>query len=158
MSTVNRDGLGRENESNRVFENLFGKASEMDLVEAEALLSAAGIHREELQANLHRRFHRELQRYRRAGKPAPRLLGQAAEDLLPIGMPARNERELYGQAQFVVKRAVARAKVWLTLAQGQEVPVFTMAYRQKKELSDRDKKVLDAVTEALRKRIRHETK
>lgn len=158
MSTSTEDELGREYYGDRIFENLFGKASEMDSVEAEALLRAAGIDREVFQANLHRRFERQLRRYRTAGKPVPQLLEKAADDLLPIRAPARNEKELYRQAKRVVRRALERAKVWSRIAEGQEVPVFTMAYRHKKQLSERDKKILDAVAEALRKRFRDESK
>jgi hypothetical protein len=158
MSTAREDELGREYYEDLVFENLFGKAIEMDAIEAEALLGTAGIDREVLQANLHRRFERQLRRYRSAGKPVPRLLEKAADDLLPTTAPARNEKELYRQAKQVVRRALERAKVWSRIAEGLEVPVFTMAYRHKKQLSERDKKILDAVTEALRKRVRDESK
>jgi hypothetical protein len=134
-------------------DGLFGEAAEMDSFEAEALLRAAGMDPDGLKSRLYQRLDQQAQTHGRRGKPLPRVYMQALDDLRPLTLPARKEAEILGQAKAAVNRVIERAKSLSKLLEGQSAPTFTMAYRNKKKLSPRDKQLLDSVTEEQRKRV-----
>jgi hypothetical protein len=125
----------------------------MDSLEAQTLLHSAGIEPEDLKVRLEERLDRQAETYRRAGKPVPVLLKRALDDLRPLTSAPRNESELARQAKAAVRGVMERVKLLRSLRLEKGAPGFTMGYRNKKELSDRDKKLLDAVAEELRKRV-----
>jgi hypothetical protein len=133
-------------------DNLFGDAAEVDTLEAESLLRAGGIDPDALKSRLYQRLHRQAQKHKRGGKPLSQRFAAALNDLRPL-TPLQNETEIVRQAKTVVKRVIERAKLLSKLLEGQDAPTFTMAYRNKKELSDQDKRLLDSVVEDQRKRV-----
>jgi hypothetical protein len=135
-----------------ISDNLFGDAAEMDALEAESLLRAGGIDPDALKSRLYQRLHRQAQNHKRGGKPLSQRFTEALDDLRPL-TPLQNEIEIVRQAKTTVKRVIERAKLLSKLLEGQDAPTFTMAYRNKKELTDRDKEILDSVAEEQRKRI-----
>lgn len=125
----------------------------MDTFEAEGLLRTIGIDPDAVKVALYRRFRRQAKTHWREGKPLPPLLKQALEDLRPVTAPLRREKELARQARTAVKRVIERVNALPGLLRMESNPAFSMAYRNKKELSDHDKEVLDTVADDLRKRI-----
>jgi hypothetical protein len=133
--------------------SLFGEAVEMDSSEAEALLRVGGIDPESLKSGLYRRLRQQAQARRNGGKSLPKIFTEALDALRPLAPSSQIETEIVRQTKAAVKRVIEKAKSLHLLLEGQDVPAFTMAYRNKKELSPRDKELLDSVTEAQRKRI-----
>jgi hypothetical protein len=136
----------------RLSEGLFGEPAEIETAEAEELLKAAGIDPARLQESFHQRFHDERERYRKAGHPVPPLLEKALADLR-----SRAEQEPEESAESrTARRTIARllqeiAKLPDRLNAGFQ-PAFTAAYRNRTELSDRDKMTLDRITADLKKK------
>ena len=154
MNRANKNALHEANKQLlRLSDGLFGEASELDSVEAEGLLRKTGIEPDVLTDALYRRFELQAKTYWRKGKPLPSLLKKALEDLRPPTAPPRNERELAREARMVVRRLIERLTRLPDLLLTKPTPPITVAYRNKKEISDRDKTLLDRVSDDLRKRI-----
>lgn len=137
---------------NRVSESLFGEAAEVETAEAEELLKAAGIDPGELKNRLYRRMAERSQTYSGSGRPVPPLLRQALEDLRPGSTQRAEETPLFRTARLGIVRLLREiAELPSRLDKGL-VPTFTAAYRNRRELSAGDKKVLDEIGENLRKK------
>jgi sugar-specific transcriptional regulator TrmB len=130
-------------------DRILGDPKEIDAVEAEELLQAANIDPQELKARFHRRFDNLAREYAAKGQRVPLLLKQALADLRPGVSRSRAERELLREAQAAVRNLLKRATQLPRLLA--KIPNFTLAaaYRNKKELSERDKKLLDDVARNL---------
>lgn len=138
----------------RLSEGLLGDPSEVGSIEAEELLQAAGLDPRKLKNRLCQRMLKRAEEYSHAGRPLPPLLKQAIEDL----RPDRDKRVAANSAPATARLAVTRllqeiAELPKRLSGG-VMPTFSAAYRNKKELTARDKKVLDRVAEDLRGRKR----
>lgn len=132
---------------------LFGEPAEVGSAEAEELLRCAEIDPDQLKARLYERLYDEARPYRQARMPLPALLRRALDDLRPLTAPPRSETDLARQAKRVVERVLEQVNRLPSLIKGNPSLVFAEAYRQKKELSARDKNLLDRVTDDLRRRI-----
>jgi ATP-dependent Clp protease ATP-binding subunit ClpA len=151
-----QERLGR---LNRLSEALFGAAADVERAEAEELLKAAGLDLEQLKRALYRRLRERSEKHVAAHQPLPPLLRQALEDLAPIADQRGEETPLARTARLAVARLIKEIRALPTLLNGRLTLEFSAAYRNKKELSARDKKLLDSVADELRKRIEgHKTK
>jgi hypothetical protein len=133
-------------------DSLYGSPSQLDAEEARELLWRAGIDPEDVKARLYRKFDALAKEYAAAGRPVPALLKQALSDLRP-GVPSSpKERASVREARAVIRSVIDRAqRIQERLARLPRV-TLTTAYRNKKELSERDKKLLDDLAEDLLKR------
>lgn len=136
---------------NAFSDGLFGEADEIDIAEAEELLKAAGVDPARLEENLYRRMLAHREEHLRDGKPVPELLEQAIRDLQPGAGPHDDESDLLRTVRFHVKRLLTEIR---NLPELLETPAFTAAYRNRSELSARDKKTLDKMAAELRKKTR----
>jgi hypothetical protein len=138
-------------------DKLLGAPKEIDTAEAEELLRVANIDPQELKTRFHLRFDHLAKEYAAQGHRVPPLLRQALADFRPGVSHSRSERELLRQAQIAVRNLLKRAKQLPALLTN--VPNLTLAtaYRNRRELSEHDKKLLDEVAEHLvsRKRTRN---
>jgi ATP-dependent Clp protease ATP-binding subunit ClpA len=141
---------------NQLSEHLFGEASEVEPAEAEELLKTAGIDPARLKSSLHARFQERSQKYTSAGKSLPPHLRQALDDLRPAVHASGEESPLSRTARLQVRHLLTAIKNLPRLLEKNTAPVFIAAYRKRKELSVRDKKVLDQAAEDLRKKKAHE--
>ena len=132
-------------------DRILGDPKEIDAAEAEELLLAANIDATELKARFHRRFDNLAKAYAAKGQRVPPLLKQALADLRPGVTHSRAERELLREAQTAVRHLLKQAK---QLPQLLTIPNLTLAaaYRNKKELSEHDKKLLDDVARNIENR------
>jgi len=80
------------------------------------------------------------------------LLKQALADFRPGASHSRPERELLRQAQTAIRQVLRQVQQLPQLLQ--QLPDLTLAtaYRKRKELSERDRKLLDEIAEQLRNR------
>ncbi|MGA2850101.1 MAG: hypothetical protein ABSE46_13975 [Terracidiphilus sp.] len=141
------------NRVNRLSEALIGAPDEIGCEEAEQALCEAGLDTEMLQERVYQRLYAEAQQYWMAQKDLPPLLKKALDDLRPISKPPRSEAELARQAKKSVERVVERAKL-LASALVPEAPLsFAESYRNKKDLTETDRRSIDAVQEQLKKKI-----
>jgi hypothetical protein len=133
-------------------DRILGDPKEIDAVEAEELLRAANIDPQELKARFHQRFDNLAKEYAARGQRVPPLLKQALADLRPGVSHSRTERELLREAQTAVRHLLKQVKQLPRLLAN--IPSLTLAaaYRSKKELSERDKKLLDEVARQLEDR------
>lgn len=133
-------------------DSLYGSPSQLDAGEARELLRRGGIDPEDVKARLYRKFDALAKEYAAAGRPVPALLKQALSDLRP-GVPGSpKERALVREARAVIRSVIDHAQsIQERLARLPRVTLAT-AYRNKKELSERDKKLLDDLAEDLLKR------
>jgi hypothetical protein len=133
-------------------DRILGDPKEIDAVEAEDLLRAANIDPRELKARFHRRFDKLAKEYAAKGQRVPPLLKQALADLRPGVSHSRTERELLREAQTAVRHLLKQAKQLPQLLAKTPNLALTAAYRNKKELSEHDKKLLDDVARNLESR------
>jgi hypothetical protein len=148
--------LNRREVRNRISkfsEALFGEPSEIDAAEAEELLAAAGIDSSALDARMYARLYKTAQNYWVKQQSIPPLLKQALEELRPADAPARNEEELSRQAKSLVERVLETAKLIPALAKYQ-VPRFATSYRNKGQITESDKNLIDETKAELEERLR----
>jgi len=133
-------------------DRILGDPKEIDAVEAEELLRAVNIDPQELKTRFHRRFDKLAREYASKGKRVPPLLKQALADFRPGVSHSRTERELLREAQAAVRHLLKQAKQLPHLLA--KIPNLTLAaaYRNKKELSEHDKKRLDEVAQHIESR------
>jgi hypothetical protein len=133
-------------------DRILGDPKEIDAAEAEELLLAANVDATELKARFHRRFDNLAKAYAAKGQRVPPLLKQALADLRPGLSHSRAERELLREAQTAVRHLLKQAKQLPQLLT--KIPNLTLAaaYRNKKELSEHDKKLLDDVARNIENR------
>ena len=136
---------------NKLSERVFGEAAEVEPAEAEELLNAAGIDPRRLKNQLCHKMLKRAEEYSRAGRPLPPLLKQAIEDLRPDRDKRVEASSLPSTARLVVTRLLKEIEELPKRLRGGVMPVFSAAYRNKKELTVRDKKVLDKVAYDLRR-------
>jgi hypothetical protein len=135
---------------NTLSETLFGEAADMDRREAEELLRTAGLDPEKLKTALYQRMLKKSEEYSRAQRPLPELLQQALEDLQPV---SHQENPVARTARLAIARLLAEIRDLPQLLDRRMAPAFSAVYRNKKQLSPHDKKILDGVTADLRERI-----
>lgn len=139
----------------KLSDGLFGEAADVDSSEAEELLRAAGVDPHQLKNAMYQRMRESVRKYSEVGKPLPPLLKRAVEDLQPSAAGHLDENDLVRTAKAVVARLLEEVRnLPSLLLDGHFTLVFTAAYRKKKELSPRDKKLLDDVADELQKRVR----
>ena len=141
------------NRINRLSEALFGAPGEIDEEEAEQLLSEAGFNTEAINERVYRRLYAEAQQYWNAKKDLPPLLKKSLDDLRPLSSPPRNEAELARQAKVGVERIVEKAKLLASALVPDGSLTFAEAYRNKKGLTEIDRKSLNAVQEELKRKV-----
>jgi len=136
-------------------DRILGDPKEIDAAEAEELLHAANTDPQELKARFHRRFDNLAKEYAAKGQRVPPLLKQALADLRPGASHSRAERELLREAQTAVRHVLKQAKQLPQLLA--KIPNLTLAaaYRSKKELSERDRRLLDEVARQLENRAKN---
>lgn len=88
--------------------------------------------------------------YSRAGKPLPPLLRKALDDLRPVPDGEPDEGAVSRAARLAITRLLREIRNLPARLNSGFTPAFTAAYRNRTELSVRDKKVPDEVTEDLR--------
>src|SRR5258707_722949 len=116
------------------------------------MFGGAGMDPEDVKAHLFRKVDALGQGGAGAGRPVLALLKQALSDLRP-GVPGSpKERTLVREARAAIRSVIDHAqRMQERLARLPRVTLAT-AYRNKKELSERDKKLLDDLAEDLLKR------
>jgi hypothetical protein len=149
--TIKRTFEEARNRVNKLSDAVFGDFSEVAGDEIPGLLDAAGVNTDEFEDRLYRRLYERAQKYWLAQQALPPLLKKALDDLRPATAPARNEKELAKQAKSVVERAVEQARLLSQLIGGQELS-FSSSYRNKSEISTKDKSILDQVQRELREK------
>lgn len=132
----------------RLSDRLFGEPSDVGSAEAEELLSAAGLDPQGFKNRLCHKMLKRAEEYSRVGRPLPPLLRQAIEELRPDQAEGSS---VSSKAQVVITRLLKEIEELPKRLSGGVMPTFSAAYRNKKELSARDKRVLDRVAEDLRK-------
>ncbi len=137
---------------NRLSESLYGDATEVEPAEAEELLRTAGIDPARLKGALYQRMLERSRTYSETRRPLPPLLRQALEDLRPVSEGSKTETPVARTARLAVTRLLSQIRELPKLLNSGLTPQFTAAYRNRKELSVRDKQVLDQVAEDLRKK------
>jgi|SRR5579859_6755 len=150
--TRNRNFAETRNRLKRLSESLLGGAEDVDNNEAIEIINAAGASVSSVKARIYAKLYKQAQEYWKAGNSLPPLLKKALDDLRPITAPARSEKELQNQAQVRVEGIVEQIKAIFSTLQVKE-PEFVAAYRNKGDISEADKKVLDEITQDLRKRL-----
>ena len=141
------------NRINRLSEALFGAPDEIGEEEAEQALCEAGLDTEALQERMYQRLYAEAQQYWMAQKDLPPLLKKALDDLRPLSAPPRTRRNWPVKRRTSVERIVEKAKL-LASALVPEAPLtFAESYRNKQDLTETDRKSIDAVQEQLKKKI-----
>lgn len=140
------------NRINKLSEALLGGAEEIDAREAEDILRTAGFNADELGAKLYPRLLEEARHYWAADKPLPELLKKALEDLRPCSAPPRNERELATQAKSRLERLLEQAKQFGS-GLAASTPAFIESYRNKKGLSEIERRTLDEIKDQLASKI-----
>ena len=142
------------NRVSRLSEALIGAPDEIGDEEAEQALYEAGLDSETLQESIYERLYAEAQQYWMAQKDLPPVLKKALDDLRPLSKPPRTEAELARQAKKGIERVVERAKL-LASALVPEAPLtFAESYRNKRDLTEADRKSIDAAREQLKKKDR----
>jgi hypothetical protein len=150
----NRTPEEARNRINRLSEALFGAPEEIDEEEAAETLTEAGVDLDALNERMYKRLYAEAQQYWIAQKDLPPLLKNALEQLRSLSAPPRNEAELARQAKAGVERIVEKAKLLATALLPDTPLTFAESFRNKKQdLTEADRKSLDAVQEHLRKKI-----
>lgn len=134
-------------------DRLFGEPAEVDSFEAEDLLKTAGIDPAKLRGALYQRMLERGEEYSRAGQPLPPLLKQALKDLQSRPEASHPESAMARTARLAIARLLQEIRDLPKRLDAGWTPAFTAAYRNQTELSARDKKTLDGVTEDLRKCI-----
>ena len=135
-------------------DSILGSPEEIDAKEADKLLRKAGIEPEELKARFHQRFDRLAKGYAAKGQRVPPLLKQALADFRPGLLHSSAERELLRAAQSAVRRLLKQVKHIPDLLEKTPNLTFAAAYRKKKELSERDKNLLDEIARNLESRAK----
>jgi len=138
------------NRIGKISDALLGQPEEIGLEEAQELLRVVDFNIDAVSANVYRRVYKEAQQYWIAGKTLPLLLKQALDNLRPLTEPPRNEQELGKQARARVERIVEEAKIFPVLSQTQASQFQVFAYRNKKELTKKDRSLLDEIAEELK--------
>jgi len=133
-------------------DRVLGPPNEIDAAEAEDLLRAMNLDPQELKAEFHRRFDALAKQHAARGERVAPLLKQALADFRPGASHSRPERELLRQAQTAIRQVLRQVQQLPQLLQ--QLPDLTLAtaYRKRKELSERDRKLLDEIAEQLRNR------
>jgi hypothetical protein len=138
---------------NSLSERLFGDATEVEPAEAEELLRSAGIEPAKLKDDLYQRMLERSEAYTRSGQPPPALLTQALEDLQGHRDGSANESTSIETANIAIANLLKEiGELPRLLGAGVFSLSFTAAYRNRRELSTRDKMILDGVAEDLRKK------
>jgi hypothetical protein len=133
-------------------DRVLGSPSEIDAAEAEDLLRAVNIDPQELKAEFHRRFDALAKEHAARGERVGRLLKQALADFRPGVSYSRPERELLREAQTAIRQVLRQVQQLPQLLQQLPAPTLATAYRKRKELSERDRELLDEIAEQLRNR------
>jgi hypothetical protein len=141
------------NRINKLSEALLGRPEDISLEEAQELLALAEFDVDSVSANLYRRLHKEAQQYWMAGKTLPPLLKQALDNLRPLTEPPRNEQELGKQARARVERIVEESKIFPVLPHPQSSQFQVSAYRNKRDLTKKDRSLLDEIAEEMKKDV-----
>ena len=144
----------RRNRLDRLSNGLFGRPEEIDRTEAEDLLRSAGQDLDTLASDLYARLYKQAQEYWMAKKPLPPLLKSAIDELRPLTAPPRNEKDLASQAQAKIERTVEDARTFPTWTRLEAQEFRPSAYRNKGELSEKDKEELDEITKRLNEKLR----
>jgi hypothetical protein len=148
------DNEERRNRMSKLSDSLFGDAEEIDRGEAEELLRTAGLDPETIASEVYARLYRQAQEYWIANKPLPPLLKNAIDELRPLTAPPRNEKELGSQARTRMERKVEEARSFPVWTQSTTPEFRPSAYRNKSELSEKDKTVLDEITKRLNNKLK----
>lgn len=141
------------NRINKLSEALLGQPEDISLEEAQELLAVAEFEMDSVSANLYRRLHKQAQQYWMADKTLPPLLKQALDNLRPSTEPPRNEQEMGKQARARVERIVEAAKIFPVLSHTQDRQFQVSAYRNKKDLTKKDRSLLDEIAEEMKNDI-----
>ncbi len=135
---------------NALSDRVFGEAGEIDAAEAEVLLQAAGIDPARLKSDLYERFKERSSTYAASGKPLPPRLRQALRDLEPSAQASSEESLLIRAGKLRVRRLLTEIKNLPLVLELEGTPAFTAAYRNRRELTARDKQVLDGIADELK--------
>jgi predicted metalloendopeptidase len=141
------------NRINRLSEALIGVPDEIGEEEAEQALCEVGLETEALQERVYQRLYAEAQQYWMAQKDLPPLLKKALDDLRPLSARPRTEAELARQAKTSVERIIEKAKLLASALMPETPLTFAESYRNKQDLTETDRKSIDAVQEQLKKKI-----
>ncbi len=148
-----RTPVETRNRINRLSEALIGAPDEIGEEEAEQTLREVGLDTEALQDRVYQRLYAEAQQYWMAQKDLPSLLKKALDDLRPLSAPPRTVAELDRQAKTSVERIVEKAKLIASALVPDTPLTFAESYRNKQDLTESDRKSIDAVQEQLKKKI-----
>jgi hypothetical protein len=134
-------------------DGVFGEAGEIGIAEAEELLRAARIDPSRLKGNLYEKLQEKSEGYSKVGKPLPPRLRQALDDLQPKAEADTRESPLGRTAKLHVQSLLAKIRNLPHLLEVSGAPAFTAAYRNRTELTARDKQVLDIIADELRRNV-----
>lgn len=127
---------------------LFGEATEVGPAEAVEMLQAAGIDPARLKAALYGKALARSAQYSKAGEPLPPLLRQALFDLRPDS--GGDEATVAQAARLAIARLLEEIRALPIRPEAGFAPMFMAAYRNRKDLSVGDKKVLDGLVNDIR--------
>ncbi len=134
---------------NAAYDAAFNDIAEMSQADVRRALAEAGVDRDQLRARLHERANQLARQMRSAGESAPpalkRLLEQTADS-----------RELPDHPQRAFEKASKYLSNLLGPAPSTAPPQIVGAFRGEGDLTDRDKKTLDAIDEELLRRAEEE--
>ncbi|MCI0724930.1 MAG: hypothetical protein L0338_39100 [Acidobacteria bacterium] len=139
---------GELNRLRSMYEHLFGGIDEIPADEAEELLRAAGIDPNALGKRMYDMLASQANAFRMKGQALPPLLEEALEDLRPESARPRTEEELKKQASG--KLSTLLTQLGHTLAPVQ----LSFAYRNKQDLSEKDKRFLDSLAKKVEERTK----
>jgi hypothetical protein len=150
----NQNIEARRNRIRKLSDSIFGNAEEIERDEAEETLRVAGLDPEAFANEIYARLYKQAQEYWMANKPLPPLLKIAIEQLRPMTAPPRNEDDLATQARARVEHTVERARSFPLWAGSTAQEFQATAYRNKGELTEKDKRTLDDITKRLNDKLK----
>lgn len=138
-----------------LFDNLSGRPTDIDAIEAKDLLRAGNVHPEDLKRRLYERLDNLAKRHAMKGQPLTPLLKQALGDFRPALASSRRERELIRNARSSIRHLIDQAKRVSSLLEELPELTFASAFRSKHSLSAADKQILEDLVKRLRTSTQH---
>ena len=152
---MNEDDLKNHSKTIETLSNrLFGEAVEMDFAEGEDLLSEAGVEPDVFLRRVSDKLRTRAETHGRQGNPSAILFEKAIGRLRAAATSAREKTELTEEAKSVIQRLFERIRLLPEALEGKISLSFSAAYRKKKDLSEKDKSLLDAVAREVEGRVK----
>jgi len=135
-----------ERDRRNLLDCLFGGIEEIDGLDAQQILQAAGVDYGSVRRMMYDKAAHSAASLRLSGKPVPADLQRALEAFRPPDAPPRNEDEARRQAHGVIADFLGKAEVPASLR-------FALSYRNRGELTGADVKLLDSMVKKLKEKL-----